>query len=343
MKYFRILTSNKLVFYANFINIIVILYLLSNYYRLLWRSIQTNILGYSDYEPKFIYDQTKRIHKYVCFYVYAETDQLTRHNFKYFLKHGILDYVDYYIIVNTEYSVEIPKRENVIVLFRDNVGFDFGAWTDTIVTFVKRSYEYYIFINSSVRGPYIRKDVKKDWLHLFLELFENKDVHLVGTTLSIYESPTFYDYNLQKYFGHPPPYNYVNSMFFILDKQAFQFLQMNHSFFIENINNITNLRLITIRREMKMSQLILKNNWNINSIVPRYRGLDYRKVKHDMNPATNRTVFADLNRPGAYFGHTLEPFDTIFFKLCGYVHNETELDSYLQKYENSNIKVYSYV
>ena len=61
--------------------------------------------------------------------------------------------VDYIIIVNgNKCSVDF-QGYNVKVIFRENIGYDFGAYTHAL-EIQSRPYDYYIFMNSSVRGPF---------------------------------------------------------------------------------------------------------------------------------------------------------------------------------------------
>ena len=91
--------------------------------------------------------------KYVCMYAYYEKDRDYRSNLEYFLKNGILDNVDYYFILNGKCSVNIPEKSNIKVLKRENKGFDFGAWSYALSK-IDDEYDYYIFVNSSVKGPF---------------------------------------------------------------------------------------------------------------------------------------------------------------------------------------------
>ena len=86
--------------------------------------------------------------QYLCIYVYYQKDPSYRKNFKYFLRHGILPNVEYFIVVNGKCNVRIPRRHNITVLYRPNRGFDFGAYSYAL-TKVKREYDYYFFINTS--------------------------------------------------------------------------------------------------------------------------------------------------------------------------------------------------
>lgn len=231
----------------------------------------------------------------VMMYAYYEKNEAYKNNLRYFLKHGILPCVDYYIIVNGKCTIDLKNLpRNVSVLYRDNVGYDFGAWAHALKRIRGRRYTYYIFLNSSVKGP-----TRPDWLQEFMNLFDKPDVKLVGTTINV----------------HTPPHatrvlSHVQSMFFILHSDALEYLKSRG--FFDNFDNYTFNEVIA-NGEVKMSTEILQNNWNINCIVKGYRGRDYRKVTHNFNSHADRYL-GDPYFIGAYFGDTIKPDDVIFFK-----------------------------
>jgi hypothetical protein len=244
--------------------------------------------------------------KCVCIYAYYEKDEKYKENLRYFLNNGILDNIDYYIVINGSCTVTIPERSNLIVINRENKGYDFGAWNFCINNFINKKYDYYIFLNTSVRGPYLN-DNDTDWVKEFLKLFNNKDVKLVGTTICIYSNAGgYFDRTLLRNISnHGGPYTHVQSMFFILDDESFNYLK-KLDFFKQDFDNFKDL---IENKEIGMSQLILKNNWNINCILPKYQNYDYRIIKQNFNPTGE-----DPCMRGSYFGKSIDPYEVIFFK-----------------------------
>lgn len=258
--------------------------------------------------------------KYVCLYAYYEKNEEYKEHLKYFLKNAINKNIDYYIIINGDCSIEIPinTNTNINIIKRINKGFDFGAWSYCIKTQLQKKYDYYIFLNSSVIGPipeYYSKEINKcpEWLNRFLELFnDTPDIKLVGTSINILMN-TWKEYP----FLYEPPYTHVQSMFFILNNEGFNFL-LNNGFFNDEeiLNNITDMKYMVTNKEIKMSQLILKNNWNINAILPKYRGKDYRLIKKNFNPSSESPYNGSLDFPNKknYFGENIKPEEVIFYK-----------------------------
>ena len=83
-------------------------------------------------------------------------------------------------------------------------------------------------------------------------------------------------------------------MFFILN-----YLLSQKFFNEEQINNYDDIQDVVINCELRLSQLILKNNWNINCIYPLYKNIDYRKqtefISHEI-PFENEILIFPKNK-----------------------------------------------
>jgi Rhamnan synthesis protein F len=240
----------------------------------------------------------------VCLYAYYEKNEDYKHNLEFFLQNGIESNVDYYIIINGDSTVQIPQdKPNIKVIQRENKGFDFGAWSNGLRN-LTRDYTYYAFLNSSVIGPYMTKEDKdqgRNWVQKFQELFKTgPDVKLVGSTINMVP-----DWRDNK------PLSHVQSMFFMMNKEALDFLNSKDFFNEEQLNQIKSIQEIIDQKEIGMSQMILKNNWNINCIVPVYRDQDYRKLDKNLNKPE---AITDVVYKYAFFGRTLTPEEVVFYK-----------------------------
>jgi hypothetical protein len=260
------------------------------------------LLFFVNYEK---FNITEEKNNYVCIFAYYEKNDTYKENLNYFINNGIYDNIDYFIIINGNCTIDIPKKQNINVVYRENKGYDFGAWNYCVNQILKKSYDYYIFLNSSVRGPYL--DNNKNWLDEYLKLFNDPDVKLVGSSINIYiNTPQNFDSNLlEKLYKSKGPYTHVQSMFFILSSEGFEFLKIN-DFFNKDYDNFIDL---IIYKEIGMSQMILKNNWNINCILSKYSNYDYRKVNDNFNPTGTDPYWKN-----AYFGESINPYEVIFYK-----------------------------
>jgi hypothetical protein len=245
-----------------------------------------------------------RNNRLCLFYAYYEKDEKYKNNFEFFLNNGgILNEIDYYIIINGDCTVDIPKRDNISVFKRENKGYDFGAFSYAIKNITK-DYDYYFFMNASVCGPYLdNKHPDKKWYKYFLKLFYDKDVKVVGTSIHI-----LIDDNLKKIYGDKVSFSHVMSMFFCLDREYFTYLKNINFFNEDECNNARDLAYIIVYKEIGLSQIAINNGWNINSILSKYKNHDYRTLG---NLEGNQ---GDPYMPGTYFGETIDKYDVIFFK-----------------------------
>lgn len=282
--------NNKILFFIILI-IIIIFYLLNNYLKV----------------EKFLNN------KICCFYAYYEKNELYRNNLKYFLDNGILNNVDYYIIINGKCSVNIPNKNNIIVFKKENKGYDFGAYSFAIKILEKKkleNYDYYFFINSSVKGPYL-KNKNIIWTDKFIELFKN-NVKIVGTSINIYPINKLTHYNLNKIYSKEIPFTHIQSMFFCIDKEYYHYLKKINFFNEDEMNNAPDFNYIIAHKEIGLSQIALKNGWNINSILSRFKNINYLNIKSDFNTTSKK---GDPYYPKAYFGNNIDKNEVIFYKI----------------------------
>ena len=246
--------------------------------------------------------------KILVLYCYFEKDINYINNLQLFLKLGLYDECDYLFIINGKVSIKIPEKDNIKVLYRKNEDYDFGAYNDGLNTINIDKYNYYFFINTSVRGPFIPSYVNIKWYEPFINLLID-DVKLAGTAINILnqdtcESSAFY--NKTKFVK---PYTHVQTQMFVMTQECLKFLISSKIFESDDYDNYNEFIAI---KEILMSQLVLKNNWNISCIIPEYQNIDYRLVNNDFNFSSD---LGDPNRSNSCFGRTVHPYETIFFKI----------------------------
>jgi hypothetical protein len=109
-------------------------------------------------------------------------------------------------------------------------------------------------------------------------------------------------------------------MMFATDHDCIAFLK-NKGFFDRGIEPTPGD--VILNHEILLSQEVLSNGWNISSILPAYRALDYRNIADDINPSSYQ---GDPWFPGAYFRRSIHPLETIFFKTNRGIMGATELE-----------------
>jgi hypothetical protein len=176
-----------------------------------------------------------------------------------------------------------------------------------MISRLTKKYDYYFFINTSVRGPFLIYDNKKDWVFYFIQLL-GKETRLAGTTINIFKTS---HHKIIQLYGKKKYYSHVQSMFFVMDQILFDFLQHLNFFNEKEINKKTNMLDIIIEKEIGLSQIALNQNWNINCILDKYRDIDYRVLEKDINQSSYN---GDAYLKNKYFGDTIDPYYVIFFK-----------------------------
>ena len=252
-------------------------------------------------------------------YHYFERDGIYRDNLQYFLQHGVLPSYDYVVCINGGCSLELPLLSNVSYLHRPNVGFDFGAYDDVVNTTDIGRYKYFFFINCTVRGPFLPTYFSSMWTAPFIEMISG-DVKLVGSTINILHRDAVYAFWFRERYSFREPYSHVQSMMFATDYECLRYLQRKAFF---SRGHETNRNDVIVNHEILMSQEVLANGWNISSILPEYRSLDYRTIEGDVNPSTH---LGDPWYRGKYFHRSLHPFETIFFKTSRDIMDISEID-----------------
>ena len=265
-----------------------------------------------------INNKMKGDNKMVYIYAYYEKNDLYKKNFIHFLKNGgILDDIDYYIVINGKYTVDIPDLPNIQVINRENKGFDFGAYSHLINNLENmKDYDYYIFSNATIIGPYVKQS-DKVWIDEFIDLFNSSTttkVGIVGTSvcfISREQLPTniFNDDESDRYF--------VQSQFFMLTSDYFHFLK-KINFFNEQLMNETIFQNV-LYEEIKMSTHALTNGWNINCYLNKYKDLDFVNLRQDINPTS---FGGDSYYKNRYFGNTIDKYDVIFLKNKRFLQDE---------------------
>jgi hypothetical protein len=258
-------------------------------------------------------------------YSYFEKNDDYKNNLVYFLNYGLEESNDYIFVINGNCMINIPKNKNIKVLFRDNIGYDFGAYGEALKTINTEQYKYFFFINTSVRGPFLPDYVKMPWTVPFKNLLKN-DVKLVGTTINLTEGTNInnkdYIFEKKKYYTH------VQSQMFAVDLECLKFLISKGIF---DLFTEKNFFKFIILKEIGMSYHVLKNNWNISCLLPEYQNIDYRSLNVDFNPTS---INGEMNYKNAYFNRTLHPYEAVFIKT-----NRDLFNNQIQSISTHNLNI----
>jgi hypothetical protein len=166
--------------------------------------------------------------------------------------------IDYVVICNDKnITFEVPSYVKKIQ--RDNIGFDFGGWSEALLTEnLYKHYDNFIFVNSSVIGPFLKADFKGKWTDVYLNgLVDN--VKLFGTTINTIDDP------LTK--------SHVQSYIFSMKRETLEYLIECEIFSITNYAK--NMGEAVWNKEVLMSRKVIENGWNIASLFSHYKDVDF--------------------------------------------------------------------
>jgi hypothetical protein len=124
------------------------------------------------------------------------TTHIIRDTVEEFIRRGVYkdDIKTFYLFIINNPSIKLHlEGRNIRILYRPNVGYDFGAWKYGLENIDISAFDYFIFTNSSVYGPYLPEYFNRRWTEVFTS-FIREDIGITGCTIS-HE----YKYHIQSY------------------------------------------------------------------------------------------------------------------------------------------------
>ena len=216
---------------------------------------------------------------------------------EHFIKNCIFysENIDFIIISNNKNN-DFEAPNYVKKLFRDNIGFDFGGWSEALLTNnLYNKYDNFIFLNSSVIGPFLPSYYKDRWTDIYVNGLRN-NVKLFGSTINTCNDP------LHK--------SHVQSYIFSMNKTTLQYLINSEIFSITNYAKTFNDAIW--HKEVLMSRKIIENNWNIGSLLSYYKDVDFTfKYK---KPLEYKIVFMDDLMKQGYKDKLWNIYEIVFIK-----------------------------
>jgi lipopolysaccharide biosynthesis protein len=187
----------------------------------------------------------------------------------YFIKNALFqrDDVDFLVVCcdmnDRRMEKELPSYVKLIK--RDNIGFDFGAWSDGIFKDdLYKNYDNFIFINSSVIGPFYPHYYPGNWTDIYIKGLTN-NVKLFGSTIC-----TMY---ISSFVPH------VQSYIFAVDKESLEYL-IKCNIFTNKYETV--FGNVIVNKELEMSKKILENGWNIGCLHKHYKNVDFANLKNNI-------------------------------------------------------------
>jgi hypothetical protein len=238
--------------------------------------------------------------KSVIIYTYYSS-QTNDYNLSFFVKKELTfkENIDYIIVINGyEYNKNIifPDIENLKIIKRENIGFDFGGHKAAL-EYIEESnklYNYYFFMNSSVIGPIIPHYLTEThWSTFFIKKI-NDNVKLVGTTIVCLPHTDKGGYGPK-----------VEGFFFMVDQIGLNILKNDGTVFCNHVDFYNTI----INGEYGLSKCILKNGYSIDCMLSKYKNIDWR---NSSNYNMNNNIHP--SRKNSFYGNSINPYEVIFHK-----------------------------
>jgi len=231
----------------------------------------------------------------------------------YFLVQEDNDGCDYVIVIQMEsaeadiaddieeHLSSVRGNSNVKILKHVNECFDIGTVGWVYSSMDVSRYSFFIWINSSVRGPFMPSyiDNKYHWTRAFTGKITDK-VKLVGSTLCCGEIEDY------------PPTLHVQTYAVATDSVGLDILRKNETVF----GCYKELRDVVLYSERGMSETMLNAGYGLDSLMARYQGIDWVSMR---SMADEYGCNGDLNpiQPGFYDGTDIDPMEVMFVKVKG--------------------------
>ncbi|CAK1362869.1 hypothetical protein CB0940_04976 [Cercospora beticola] len=236
---------------------------------------------------------------------FHETEGATK-NLQFFIKHALYAKADFIFIINGEHTqdlsalVELP---NVRIVERENRCFDLGAYHEVLTanTTLQVAYKRYMFINDSVRGPFLPSWAERTcWSDAYWDKLDER-TRLAGMS-----------WNCANGIPYPP---HLQSMVLAFTNATLAMLLPNMKCYESMLDAVMN-------GETKLAGMITESGYDVYAMEGRFAAHSGASGKNTTaflewcvdTPETVTSGGNDILYSGKYEGSTLHPYETIFVK-----------------------------
>jgi len=216
----------------------------------------------------------------------------------YFINNAIIedDNVDYIIICNNK-NIRLNSLPSYVkTLYRNNIGYDFGGWSEALLTNnLYQNYEYFICVNSSVVGPFLQNNYTGKWSDIYINGLKG-NVKLFGSTINT--------------MSQPERHAHVQSYIFSMNKTTLEYLIKCNIFSTRNYAKTFNETICL--KEILMSRKIIENGWNIGSLLNCYKNVDF--TFSTKQPKEYNMPFLNDIINNTYYGVLWNKYSVVFVK-----------------------------
>lgn len=241
-------------------------------------------------------------------------------NVRFFMRHGLSSHqgVDYFVVQNhpewnhdhpTEVQAKPLGLSHVHWIHRPNLSQDIGAYGSAMRHMDTTQYNFFVFVNSSMRGPFLPpwSDFTRHWSQYVTDKLTDS-VALVGSAINYY-------------YGKP----HVQSMMMAMDQRGVSVYQEHDLFMLTD--QVTKKHVLIQKYEVGGSQAILAAGYNLDCFVTALQNRDWRKIPQYFIPEDPKHY--DMWGHSNYFGNNLHPYEVMFFKTNRHYKDEANITNLL--------------
>ncbi len=247
-------------------------------------------------------------------YHYYEADGRYRDNLFYFL--GLTADLGHpvFIAASSPVPAEVSALPGVTIIPCPNHGYDFGGYGKVIAELGPRldDFETFLFVNSSVRGPFLQIGQNADWTRLFTDRLQG-DVALVGATACDMEIDYIYARMFQERHGKRDRLLHIQSTAYALSRAGLRQLQDVNFYAIPEAYEKHD---IILDFEMRMTDLLLRGGAQAECLMPVFAGVDFRNPDAAPGiPRVSTSDFGNLIGWADFLGAQPSAYETLFTKV----------------------------
>lgn len=248
-------------------------------------------------------------------------------NLEHFIQFGLSPDVDFVFLNAGEDSLRLPAQSNLREIKVANLGLDFGGYSEFInknESFV-RKYDFIIFLNSSVRGPYLAGHDEVSWVYKFTSRLQG-DVWLSGPSFNMGKDPRIKSGDRSansNFHGH------LQSFAFALKSETLA--SLIESGFFPSDGFGSKMQIID-RFEVGLSRWVFEHKKAISCWCPPRVYYSMPSPSEDNNWGV--AIDGDMNYFGSLVGRTPSPYEMIFVKTNRGAYLESYLHSLSQSQED---------
>lgn len=215
-----------------------------------------------------------------------------------------------HVSASSPFPADLAGLPGVTVAEVPNHGYDFGGHAATLARLGPQlqDFDAFVFVNCSVRGPFLQRGQPADWTRLFTAPLA-AGAELVGATACDLRLDGDLGRLFQLRHGPRDRLLHVQSTAYALSRAGLARLQAAGFYRIPDTYGKLD---IIADFEVRMTDLVLRGGGRVECLMPLFAGVDFRAP--DL-AGFSTSDFGNLIGPEDYLGRPPDPWETLFTKV----------------------------